>query len=239
MLLIKNIFRFIFVVKNRIKYRNKCVLYIQKIVRGYLVRKQHQPRYRGIIKIKLLKEKLQQSTDIVNQVKGSEKVAILKQTNDIEHLIDGIVKKIQNDSHINPKTIDKLYTDINTKIDSYNKTLQSNGSIICHANEGKPNIKTTKMMEVTEKMQRSNLNKSGPVVKPRKAVKRLREIMPKFGTRFDKFAHFPAFGLERVRCKLEGCALKSVYYCKKCNVHLCIKETDCFFKFHNLTEDSE
>lgn len=110
--------------KNRIKYRNKCVLYIQKIVRGFLARKQHQPRYRGIIKIKSLKEKLRRSTDIVNQVKGS-KDAILKQANDIEHLINGYVKNIQNDSRINPKTIDKMYNDIITKIDSYNNSLQS------------------------------------------------------------------------------------------------------------------
>lgn len=231
--------------KNRIKYRNKCVLYIQKIVRGYLVRKQHQPRYRGIIKIKLLKEKLRRSTDIVNQVKGSKDVAIIKQTNDIEYLIDGIVKNIQNDIHINPKRIDKLYNDIITKIDSHNKSLQSKGSIICHTSEDRPTIGTKKLMEVTEKIQRSNLNESGPVIKPkavkkpRKAVKRLREKPPKPRARFDQIAHFPAHGPEQVRCKFEDCTLKSVFYCKKCNVHLCIKEKNCFFKFHNLTEDSE
>lgn len=113
-----------FSVKNRIKYRNKCVLYIQKIVRGFLARKQHQPRYRGIIKIKSLKEKLRRSTDIVNQLRGS-KDSILKQANDIEHLINGYVKNIQNDSRINPKTIDKMYNDIITKIDGYNNSLQS------------------------------------------------------------------------------------------------------------------
>lgn len=109
--------------KNRIKYRNKCVLYVQKIVRGFLARKQHQPRYRGIIKIKSLKDKLQRSTDIVNQLRGS-KDFILKQSNDIEHLITGYVKNIQNDSRINPKTIDKMYSDIMSKIDNYNNSLQ-------------------------------------------------------------------------------------------------------------------
>lgn len=111
-------------VKNRIKYRNKCVLYIQKIVRGFLARKQHQPRYRGIIKIKSLKEKLRRSTDIVNLVKGGKDM-ILKQANDIEHLINGYVKNIQNDSRIPAKTIDKMYTDIMTKIDNYNNMLQT------------------------------------------------------------------------------------------------------------------
>ncbi|XP_031632480.1 myosin heavy chain 95F isoform X3 [Contarinia nasturtii] len=110
--------------KNRIKYRNKCVLYIQKIVRGFLARKQHQPRYRGIIKIKSLKEKLRRSTDIVNQVKGS-KDKILKQANEVEQLIDGYVKSIRNDGRISPKTIDRMYEDIITKIDNYNNLLQS------------------------------------------------------------------------------------------------------------------
>lgn len=110
--------------KNRIKYRNKCVLLIQKIVRGFLARKQHQPRYRGIIQIKSLKEKLHRSTDIVNQVRGGKDM-ILKQSNDIEHLMNGYVKNIQNDSRIPAKTIDKMYNDIMTKIDNYNNMIQT------------------------------------------------------------------------------------------------------------------
>lgn len=113
-----------FTVKNRIKYRNKCVLYIQKIVRGFLARKQHQPRYRGIIKIKSLKEKLGRSTEIVNQVKGNRDL-ILRQASDCEHLINGYVKNIQNDAGISSKTIDKMYTDILTKIDNYNNMLRN------------------------------------------------------------------------------------------------------------------
>lgn len=233
---------FSFTGKKRIKYRSKCVLFIQKIVRGYLARKQHQPRYRGIIKIKSLKEKLRRSTDIrdiVNQGKASKEVAILKQKNDIEHLIDDAVKNIQNDSRINPKTIDKMYNDIIhiiTKIDN-NNSLKPDSSII--ADEGKPRIKTTKLIGVPKKLQRCNLNESGLHVKPTKAVKRLSEKLPKFGARFDQNAHFPALDSKQVRCKLESCALESLYYCKKCKVHLCIKQKNCFFKFHNLTEDSE
>lgn len=119
--------------KNRIKYRNKCVLYVQKIVRGFLARKQHQPRYRGIIKIKSLKEKLGRSTDIVNQLRGT-KDGILKQANDIEYLINGYVKNIQTDSRIKPKTIDQMYTDIITKIDNYNNSLQNELKVKCEEN---------------------------------------------------------------------------------------------------------
>lgn len=109
--------------KNRIKYRNKCVLYIQKIVRGFLARKQHQPRYRGIAKIKSVRENLKRSTDIVNQVRGGQEL-ILKQANDIENLINACVRNIQNDARIKPKTIDKIYADILTKVDNFNNMIR-------------------------------------------------------------------------------------------------------------------
>lgn len=123
--------------KNRIKYRNKCVLLIQKIVRGFLARKQHQPRYRGIAKIKSLKEKLRRSTDIVNEVRGG-KDTILKQSNDIEHLINGYVRNIQNDSRIPAKTIDKMYLDIMTKIDNYNNMLQGELKVFKNTRRNQP-----------------------------------------------------------------------------------------------------
>lgn len=110
--------------KNRIKYRNKCVLYVQKIVRGFLARKQHQPRYRGIINIKSVKEKLERSTEIVNQLKGS-KDSILKEAADVEHLINSSVRNIQNNPRINSKQIDKMYSDIVNKIDNYNNLLKN------------------------------------------------------------------------------------------------------------------
>lgn len=110
--------------KNRIKYRNKCVLHIQRVVRGYLARKRHQPRYRGIAKIKSLKEQLHKSAGIVGQLKANKDV-ILRQANDVEHLIGGYVKNIQNDARISSKTIDSMYADIITKIDQYNNMLKA------------------------------------------------------------------------------------------------------------------
>lgn len=99
------------------------MLCIQKIVRGFLARKQHQPRYRGIAKIKSVRENLKRSTDIVNQVRGGQEL-ILKQANDIENLINACVRNIQNDARINPKTIDKIYADILTKVDNFNNMIK-------------------------------------------------------------------------------------------------------------------
>lgn len=80
--------------KNRIKYRSKCVLLVQKIVRGYLCRKQHQPRYRGIMQIRSVSENVRKTADIANQLKSSKEI-FLKQVAEIEHLIDTSVQKIR------------------------------------------------------------------------------------------------------------------------------------------------
>lgn len=120
--------------KNRIKYRNKCILHAQRIVRGFLARKQHQPRYRGIIKIRSLNDQLNKSTEIVGQLK-SNKDTILRQANDLEHLIGGYVKNIQNDARISSKTIDSMYSDIITKIDQYNNMLKSEFQVCCFSFE--------------------------------------------------------------------------------------------------------
>lgn len=124
---------FLFKVKNRIKYRNKCIVHAQRIIRGYLARKQHQPRYRGIIKIRSLSQQLSKSTEIVGQLKGDKDV-ILRQANDLEHLIGGYVKNIQNDARISSKTIDSMYSDILTKIDQYNNMLKSELQVNYHLN---------------------------------------------------------------------------------------------------------
>ncbi|XP_055307856.1 myosin heavy chain 95F-like [Sitodiplosis mosellana] len=196
----KAIFGVISVIKlrDRIKYRNKYAMYIQKIVRGFLARKQHQPRYRGIIKMESLKDKLR-STDIVDQVKGIED-GISKQANDVENLINEYVKNIKKNVRIKPKIIDEMYDEIITKINGYSNLLQSD--IICGVNESELHIKSTTVKVITEKMQRTNVNESVQrhlKPKSKKAVKRLREKPPKFAARFDQISHLPALDSKGVR----------------------------------------
>lgn len=114
----------LFSVKNRIKYRNKCVLYVQRIVRGFLARKQHQPRYRGIMKIKAVKANMTKSAEIASQLKGN-KDNILRHADEVEQLINNSVRKIRTEDKINPKIIDKLYADIIAKIDNHNNLLKN------------------------------------------------------------------------------------------------------------------
>lgn len=81
-------------VKNRMKYRQKCTLMMQKMIRGYLARKQHQPRYRGILKINGISADVKKMQEIANQLK-KEKDSMLKQIKDIEEQIQLAIKKIK------------------------------------------------------------------------------------------------------------------------------------------------
>lgn len=76
------------------KYRNKCTIKVQKIIRGYLARKQHQPRYKGIVKLNNVRRNMKQMEDVANQLK-SERDSIMKQIKEIDGQIDLSIKKIK------------------------------------------------------------------------------------------------------------------------------------------------
>lgn len=66
----------------------------QKIIRGYLARKKHQPRFRGIFKLNAIKANLAMTKDIATQLKAG-KDNTLKQVNEIQQLIQNAVNKIK------------------------------------------------------------------------------------------------------------------------------------------------
>ena len=56
--------------------------------------------------------------------------------------------------------------------------------------------------------------------------------IPSEEVRTDDYYHFPIV-VPRGRCKNPGCKAAPVYFCNKCNVHLCItKDKNCFIDFH-------
>lgn len=67
---------------------------MQKTIRGYLARKQHQPRFKGIAKINNIRRNMKQMEEIAGQLKG-ERETMLKHMKDIETQIDVAVKKIK------------------------------------------------------------------------------------------------------------------------------------------------
>lgn len=59
--------------------------------------------------------------------------------------------------------------------------------------------------------------------------------LPPKEKRYDRLDHFPGILRKKSmnKCRNEKCSLKTNYFCMKCNVYLCIKETkNCFLDFH-------
>lgn len=74
--------------------------------------------------------------------------------------------------------------------------------------------------------------------KKRRKPSTLHEVRPSNEIRYDNIGHLPHIDdfLSPTRCKLEGCKLKSHYFCDKCKVHLCLKlDNNCYLKFHTGT----
>ncbi|XP_037909530.1 myosin heavy chain 95F isoform X1 [Hermetia illucens] len=123
---IKTAFGAICVIKlvNRIKYRNKCVLVMQKVVRGYLARKKHRPRYQGIMKIKSIKQNAMKTIAIANDLK-SGKENIMKDIQVLENEIDSAIKKIKAERNISAKGVDDLCTNIMGKLNKLTASLNN------------------------------------------------------------------------------------------------------------------
>lgn len=58
--------------------------------------------------------------------------------------------------------------------------------------------------------------------------------------RYDRVNHFPdSVAKQGRRCKIKECKKRSVIWCKKCRVYLCVKptterDTNCFEQFHTV-----
>lgn len=99
------------------------MLIVQKSIRGHLARRRHQPRIKGIAKIKLIKKSINQTEQVANQLK-SEKESMLQQVKEIYLLIDNSVNKIKSDPKITPAAIDAMYAEIMKKVDKETAALK-------------------------------------------------------------------------------------------------------------------
>lgn len=97
--------------RNKILYRRKALILIQKSIRGHLAKKQHQPRYKGIIKIKSLKTQIKKLEQVANELK-KDKETNLKDIRSIESAMLSAISTIKNDSKIKTQQIEKLYNDL-------------------------------------------------------------------------------------------------------------------------------
>lgn len=80
--------------KNKILYRRKALIDIQKTVRGYLTRKQHGPRITGIRRVRALEAKVKQLDSIAGQLK-KDKDSSVKEINSLRNEIEGAISRIK------------------------------------------------------------------------------------------------------------------------------------------------
>ncbi|XP_066994103.2 myosin heavy chain 95F [Anabrus simplex] len=110
--------------KYKILYRRMCLVTIQKNVRMHLAKKQHRPRYKGLVKIGNLKEKLKRMEVIVGQLK-KDKESSSSELKKLQAEMDAAVKKIKMDDKIKPTVVNELYTQLMNKTNIQMSQLQT------------------------------------------------------------------------------------------------------------------
>ncbi|XP_033230422.1 myosin heavy chain 95F isoform X2 [Belonocnema kinseyi] len=109
--------------KNKIIYRRNHLIVIQKTARMYIAKKQHQPRIKGIVKIKNLKSQLARMEETSNQLKTAKEKSI----SDIKRLqvdLEAAVQKIKGNPKIRAAEIDSTYSNLVNQVNRQMASLQ-------------------------------------------------------------------------------------------------------------------
>ncbi|XP_063377350.1 myosin heavy chain 95F [Cydia fagiglandana] len=109
--------------KNKIVYRRQCLVTIQKAVRGYLVRRRHQPRLKGLAKIRALEHSLKDMESVSQQLK-KEKDQALKNIDVLRNSIRNACGTIKTNDKISRTEIDQLFARLTKDIEVQMATLQ-------------------------------------------------------------------------------------------------------------------
>lgn len=84
----------LFLVKNKIIYRKKALIIVQKTVRGYLARKKYGPRIKILRKIHSLDENLKKMNNIAGQLK-KDKESITNEINKLKTEMSTAIDRIK------------------------------------------------------------------------------------------------------------------------------------------------
>ncbi|CAF3308813.1 unnamed protein product [Rotaria socialis] len=101
--------------KNKILYRRKCLIDIQRHTRMHLVYKRYAPRIRGLVKAKALHEQVAAMEKIASQMK-TNKEQVYQQIHQLKQSIDQLIHEIAN-THMTATQIDNAYNDLVASID--------------------------------------------------------------------------------------------------------------------------
>lgn len=127
--------------KNKIVYRRKALVVIQKNVRGYLVKKKYGMRIKTVKNLRLMDGKLKQLDAIAQQLK-SDKTTSINGINQLKLELNAAIDKIkvninalharqlicendlQKNENIDNKTVESMYSNLVLKIDQQMDILQ-------------------------------------------------------------------------------------------------------------------
>jgi len=104
--------------KNKIIYRREALICIQKNLRMHQARKQHRPRYQGLLSVKNLQSQVSQIGLLSHNLKNKTEVEQI--VDDLNSKIDSAIQTIKSCERIKKHEIDKIYKTI---VDQINKQL--------------------------------------------------------------------------------------------------------------------
>lgn len=133
-------------------FRQKALVLIQKTIRSYIIRKQHKPRYQGIIKIKSLETQIKELEKIATQL-NKDKDLILKDIQNIHLEMQNAIQQIKNDDKIKIQQIDKFYNELLSKSKSEMLILQNKLQV--QKNEEEQN----RLRKIQEEMEKERKRK--------------------------------------------------------------------------------
>ncbi len=102
--------------KNKIIYRREALVTIQKYTRMHLARKQHAPRYKGILRLKKSQGQIEQIGSMASNLKPEAKSAVQANVKTIYSQLDAAIAKIRSSSKISKREIDAMQKDLVDKI---------------------------------------------------------------------------------------------------------------------------
>ncbi|CAH1101832.1 unnamed protein product, partial [Psylliodes chrysocephalus] len=109
--------------KNKIAWRQKALIVLQKSVRGYIVRKQHGPRIATLRNIRNLDTNLIQIEQSAQQLK-KDKEAVANEINNLKTQFVAATDRIKRDEKIDKTTAENLYKSLVEKVNLQMATLQ-------------------------------------------------------------------------------------------------------------------
>jgi len=107
--------------KNKIEYRRKALITIQKTVKMYVAQKKHRPRYQTLVKIRFLHGQVQQIGSMAKSLKA-DKDGVEKSVKKLQENILQVCQTIKGNENIKKAEIEKLHKGL---VDQINKELSS------------------------------------------------------------------------------------------------------------------